>query len=113
MKTVKKAFITVLVISLIGLSAVFSDNVKTNSRNLRDIGWAIFEKTKETFDEIGNITVKEYERKIGLFNEGETEPFAVIDIPVLTLPEADKEALKNGFKIASDKISDIIEDFSG
>lgn len=59
------------------------------------------------------FTVKEYNEKIGIFKNEETEPFAVLDIYTFILPEKDRALLKTGFVIDGDKLYSIIEDYTG
>lgn len=58
-------------------------------------------------------TVREYNEKIGIFKNEETEPFATLDIYTFMLPEKDRELLKAGFVIDGDKLYGIIEDYTG
>lgn len=57
--------------------------------------------------------IKEYNEKIGIFKNEESEPFAILDIYTFMLPEKDRELLKLGFVIDSDKLYSIIEDYTG
>jgi hypothetical protein len=59
------------------------------------------------------VTVKEYMEKIGLFNPGETKPFTILDVFTFTLPERDKEILKDGFTVPLEGIWNVIEDYTG
>lgn len=43
--------------------------------------------------------VREHEGRIGVFNPGETQPFRLDETYVAYLPEADKEALRQGISV--------------
>lgn len=57
--------------------------------------------------------IKEYNGKIAAFKEGQDKPFKTVDGAVLkTLPEADRELLKEGIPIHSlDELMQLIEDY--
>lgn len=56
--------------------------------------------------------VREYEERIGIFNEAD-ELLDIIDVYTKTLPEADRLMLKEGIVISSEKeLSSLIEDYS-
>ena len=57
-------------------------------------------------------TVKEYEGHIGVFYNDESIPYQEIDVDVSSLPQVDRELLKNGIKVTdTDKLNSIIEDY--
>jgi len=58
--------------------------------------------------------LREYEQKIGIFEEGQRTPFQILDVYVFTLPAADRKALQHGIRISSEKeLQARIEDFTG
>ncbi|MBQ4042410.1 MAG: hypothetical protein IJD06_00320 [Clostridia bacterium] len=58
--------------------------------------------------------LREYEQKIGIFEEGQRTPFQILDVYVFTLPAADQKALQHGIRISSEKeLLARIEDFTG
>lgn len=59
-------------------------------------------------------TVKEYNGSIGVFYGASDKPALVYDIPVYTLPDADRQLLKDGISAeSSDELNRIIEDYTG
>lgn len=59
-------------------------------------------------------TVKEYNGSIGVFYDESEKPTLVYEIPVYTLPPADRELLANGITAdSSDELEKIIEDYTG
>lgn len=58
--------------------------------------------------------LREYEQKIGIFEEGQRTPFQILDVYVFTLPLADQKALQHGIRISSEnELLARIEDFTG
>ncbi len=58
--------------------------------------------------------VKEYNKKVAVFKQGEKEPYEILDIDVTSLPMADREALKDGISFKdTKKLSKLIEDYDG
>jgi len=58
--------------------------------------------------------LREFEGKIGLFEEGEQAPFQILKVYVFTLPERDQIALQGGIRIYSEEeLWARIEDFTG
>ena len=58
-------------------------------------------------------TVKEYNGKIGIFEEGEKNPFTVLDTFTFILPDYDRDMLKDGFTVDGKYLYGIIEDYTG
>lgn len=57
------------------------------------------------------FVLREYDGKIALFQENESEPLAVYRTPINSLYPADKELLKDGIRVKSkSEISRLIED---
>ena len=111
MKIIKKAMCAVILLTL--FYSFTSNNANAWMENAASSVYKAKDVIKEAINTIDEITVKEYDNKIALFREGEDEPFRIIDIPVFTLPRIDRDALSNGFVVASDKIAEVIEDFTG
>ena len=58
-------------------------------------------------------TVKDYEGKIAIFRNEDTQPFIVYDSYISSLPQADQEKLKNGIIITNtDDLQRAIEDYT-
>ncbi len=58
-------------------------------------------------------TVAEYQGKIAVFKNGGSIPFEIYDSYVETLPDHDRELLKNGIRADStDELQKIIEDYT-
>ncbi len=58
--------------------------------------------------------IKLYNGKIGIFLQGETEPFQILDVDPNVLPESDQQGLKTGIEIhGAENLRQLIEDFDG
>lgn len=69
-------------------------------------------KSESSIDSSYKYILKEYDKKIGVFEKDKDTPIRVIDISVETLPDYDIENLKNGIIIKDDvDLNRIIEDF--
>ncbi|MDP4119883.1 MAG: BofC C-terminal domain-containing protein [Bacillota bacterium] len=56
--------------------------------------------------------VKDYNGKIAVFEEGQTEPFKVTNVPTNSLPKVDQNALKKGIKVKGQKeLIKILQDY--
>lgn len=59
-------------------------------------------------------TLSEYDGRLAVFKEGDTSPITVLDTDLNSLPEGDRNKLKNGISVYSeDELHSLIEDFSG
>ena len=58
-------------------------------------------------------TVREHCGRIGIFEDGYDEPSIILDVYVFTLPEKDKEMLKEGFTVNESSLGGVIEDYTG
>lgn len=68
---------------------------------------------KEVTDNCEEYLIKEYEGRIGIFDASGTL-VEMIDVYIKTLPEADKQLLKEGFTVIGKKsLTSIKEDYSG
>jgi 1-aminocyclopropane-1-carboxylate deaminase/D-cysteine desulfhydrase-like pyridoxal-dependent ACC family enzyme len=57
-------------------------------------------------------TLKEYEGRIGIFHNDDTEPYQLIDVDVSTFSEEDQRLLKEGIKVFSvEELNQKIEDY--
>ncbi len=57
-------------------------------------------------------TLKEYEGRIGIFHNDDTEPYQQIDVDVSTFSEEDQRLLKDGIKVFStEELNRKIEDY--
>lgn len=59
------------------------------------------------------IFIKEYNEKIGIFRKGAGKPFLIIETFVFTLPPADMDMLSCGFTVPEEKLSCVMEDYTG
>lgn len=60
------------------------------------------------------FVLREFEEKIGIFEEEKQTPFQILDVYVFTLPERDQIALQGGIRIYSEEeLWARIEDFTG
>ncbi|HEX3038830.1 MAG TPA: hypothetical protein VHP54_00860 [Caproiciproducens sp.] len=57
-------------------------------------------------------TLKEYEGRIGIFHNDDTQPYQQIDVDVSTFSEEDQRLLKDGIKVFStEELNRKIEDY--
>lgn len=62
---------------------------------------------------IVHYTVKEYEGKVAIFRDNETEPFNIYNSYVSVLPDSDQKKLKKGITVSStEELQEIIEDYT-
>lgn len=65
-------------------------------------------------DDKESYTLKEYQGRIAVFINENSEPEQVIDININIFPDRDKELLKNGITVyTAEELYRLIEDFSG
>lgn len=57
--------------------------------------------------------VSEYDGKVAVFKEGETEPMWVLSSSVLSLPDVDRDLLKEGIEVTGGELDLILSDFVG
>lgn len=115
----RTVFLTLAAAAVLSLAAAGSDltlgktsRYKTELESANDA----YDSSIPAFDteKIQNVyTVREYREKIGIFKNGESEPYAVLDIYTFILPEKDRELLKNGFLVDEDMLYRVIEDYTG
>ena len=67
--------------------------------------------TAPVFNKKEEVTVREYNGRVAIFEDGSDFPAKITDVFVITLPETDREMLSRGFRIAKDEISSVEEDF--
>ena len=60
------------------------------------------------------FVLKEYEGKVALFRENSQRPYQILNIEVYLLPDADKEALREGILAENEEeLKKILEDWDG
>lgn len=74
---------------------------------------SIYNSKSDVVENIDNSYIlKEYQGKVGVFKNNQSEPIFIINVFVNTLPDYDVESLKNGIYIKDEaELSKIIEDF--
>ncbi len=107
MTVLKSTIITAIIVatSVITVLIAYSTNYKTQPSELKT-------KPKATITTI-KYTVKEYNGKIAVFENGNTEPIKVMESPFIRdLPAKDQELLSQGI-VANDKaeLNKILEDY--
>lgn len=107
MTVLRRTIITAIVVitSVISVLIAYSINYKTQTSELKT-------KPKATVTTI-KYTVKEYNGKIAVFENGNTEPLKVMESPYIRdLPKTDQEILSQGI-IVYDKteLNKILEDY--
>lgn len=66
--------------------------------------------TEET-TQYKTYVVKEYDGMVAVFEKGENKPFRITDTYVSSLPQADRDNLKNGIEVTSkEKLRRLVED---
>ncbi len=65
------------------------------------------------FDGDEKFRVSEYDGKVAVFKEGETDPMWVLSSSVLLLPSADRDLLKEGIEVTGSELDLLLSDFVG
>jgi len=99
----KRNYFAVLLFLMISVIVIFvfvfsvSDKIKTKSYS-----------DSETY------SFREYNNRIGIFKDGESFPYELLDVNVAILPESDCEKLQIGITVSGiDEVRSLIEDFTG
>ena len=91
---------TILMISVLGIFCFFISNKVEDSRNNAiKTEIPVFEETLE--EESTEYTIKEYNGKIGVFENGSL--IYTLDTYVFTLPQNDKKLLTDGITVSTEK----------
>lgn len=81
---------------------------RKNSHTLPEDAAAVSSFKRDT-----KYLVSEYDGKIAVFKEGETDPMWVLSSSVLSLPEPDRAVLKEGIEVTGAELDLILSDFVG
>ena len=82
------------------------DNIDADTQSVAQ------DESENSEDEIDSYIISEYNGKIAVFKKLSAEPLFVSDVYVSSLPQADKELLKEGIEVRTKKeLNRLIEDY--
>lgn len=121
-KTVSVIVCTVLVLAGFALIAQSSPQMKNNPGSHSSENQVNFTSNVPSSQETSNLptmtseaegyVVKEYNGMIGLFKNGDTDPFDLIEVEVSSLPKTDQLLLSSGIEANTlSELQQVIEDY--
>lgn len=82
------------------------DNIDADTQSV------VQSESESSENESHSYIISEYNGKIAVFRKSSSEPLFVSDVYVSSLPQADKEMLKNGIEVSTKKeLNRLIEDY--
>ncbi len=102
--------LSMIAVTLLAISIFISHNKNSSNLYLNVANSAYSEDSEAEAEYI----VKEYNQQVAVFKKGNNEPYQILDIDIMSLPLADREALKQGISFKDTrKLSQLIEDYDG
>lgn len=121
-KTVSVIVCTLFVLAGFALIAQFSPQTKNNPGSHSSENQVNFTSNTPSSQENGNLptmtseaegyVVREYDGKIGLFKNGEANPFDMVEVEVASLPKTDQLLLSSGIHANTlSELQQLVEDY--